>query len=204
MDVRLELADSQLRANHPKDALDTLSAQRSITPADAPRYFRIAVAAQLRNNDPDNALATAKHFQDVAKTSQDQELAQFLVRQATSRNPATPVIASASGGRPQLQRTQPPDPLAPVAPPHPLASASGKFVELDCRDKQPRMIVETAGGKKIFVIEDPQRVVITAGSDGPVDMQCGPQKTPGKVDVGYDPAPANLPGVLGLVRTLAF
>ncbi len=115
-------------------------------------------------------------------------------------------IASASGDRPQLQRapgSQEPA-CAGVAPRHQLASASGNFVELDCREKQPRMIVETTEGKKIFVIENPERVVITAGSDGPVDMQCGPQKTPAKVSVGYDPAPANLPGVLGLVRTLAF
>ncbi len=70
MDVRLELAESQVRAGHPKDALATLSAQRSITTAEAPRYFRIAVTAQLRNNDPDNALATAKHFQDIAKSDQ--------------------------------------------------------------------------------------------------------------------------------------
>jgi len=41
-------------------------------------------------------------------------------------------------------------------------------MELDCREKQPRMIVETAESNKIFVIVNPDKVAITAGSDGPV------------------------------------
>jgi hypothetical protein len=75
---------------------------------------------------------------------------------------------------------------------------------LDCRGAQARMVVETAAGRKVFLIEDPGKVAITAGSDGPVDMACGPQKTAVRVEVSYDRPRAGQTGIEGLVRTLAF
>jgi hypothetical protein len=36
------------------------------------------------------------------------------------------------------------------------------IVQLDCREKQARMVIETEGGRQVFLIEDPGRIVITA------------------------------------------
>jgi hypothetical protein len=66
------------------------------------------------------------------------------------------------------------------------------------------MVVETAAGRRVFLIEDAGKVAITAGADGPVDMVCGPQKTPVKVEISYDRRSANRVAIDGIVRTLAF
>jgi len=66
------------------------------------------------------------------------------------------------------------------------------------------MILETSAGRKVFLIEDPGKVAITSGSGGQVEMTCGLQKPPRKIEIGYDPAAANQPGIDGLVRRLAF
>jgi hypothetical protein len=77
-------------------------------------------------------------------------------------------------------------------------------MQLDCRGQQARMIIETDAGRKTFLIEDPGKVAITSGSDGPVDMTCGAQKTAPKVEIGYDAPRAGQTGIDGIVRTLAF
>ena len=66
------------------------------------------------------------------------------------------------------------------------------------------MVLETAAGRKAFLIEDPDKVAITAGASGPVDMNCGAQKSPARVEIGYDPPGPGQTGVEGIVRTLAF
>jgi tetratricopeptide (TPR) repeat protein len=207
MDVRLELAEAQLRANQAKAAITTIASVRIVTPADSQRFFRIAVYAHLGNGDREAAAATAKHFLEVAKTAEDKEAAEKLIDLTASR--AAPVLQppaeAADSGRPRMRRGESASESKHEAIPQPPArpSVSGMFVELECRGKQARMIIETATGRKAFLIEDPGKVTITSGSDGPVDMTCGLQKPPKKIDIGYDPA-ANEPGLDGLVRTLAF
>jgi hypothetical protein len=111
------------------------------------------------------------------------------------------------GERPKLRRVEPPAQPQGPRPQESLtldrATASGRFVELECHKKEAHMIVETAVGRKVFLIEDPEKVAIIAGNDGPVEMACGKQKTPVRVEVGYDRLPAN-PSVDGVVRTVAF
>ena len=215
LDVRVELAEAQLRANQVKPALMTLSGTRSVTPAEAPRYFRVAVYAHLKNDDQPSAAATAKHFREVAKSDEDRASADLLVQMSEPRKSrvieALPVVSisedriPSSEDRPtELKRTQLVEELKEVARPAARPSAKGKFVELDCKTAQPRMVLDTAEGRRSFVLLEPDKVAITSGSDGPVDMTCGIQKKVVIVEVGYDPAPAALKGVSGVVRTLAF
>jgi tetratricopeptide (TPR) repeat protein len=212
MDVRLELADAQLRARQPTAALQTLAAVSTVTRVDAPRYFRIAVYAHLNNHDPKSAETVAKHALEQAKGDEDRAAAEQLMKLATQAN-ASSVVREAQlppepsdTGRPALRRreagpgqSEPPGPQASS-----LASASGRFVELDCRKEGTRLIVDTGEGKKAFLLRDPNTIVINAGSGGPVDLTCGVQKTPAKVAVGYEAPPADQAGVSGVVRTLAF
>jgi tetratricopeptide (TPR) repeat protein len=209
VEVRMELAETQLRANHAVAALATLAPIQKVTPENSARFFRIAVYAQLQAGNLKDAAETATHFRDIARTDADRAEADRLVRQTTPRE-AAPAAAAATAtapenGQPTLRRREAANdrpPAAVAAPQRP--SISGRFVQLDCRGSQARMIVETDAGRKTFLIEDPAKVAITSGSNGPVDMTCGPQKPAAKVEIGYDAPRAGQTGIDGIVRTLAF
>lgn len=204
LDVRLELAEAQLHTGNATAALATLAALHKITPADSARYFRIAVYAHLMNGDAKDAELTARHFLDVAETDEDRAAAERLLRAATPRSekPAT-TQAAGDTGKPTLRHTTP-----GLAAPQPVRlpgrSAAGQFVDLQCSGNQARMVVETTEGRKVFLIEDPAKVIITGESDWQVDMTCGPQKKRAKVEVGYGPPGVNQTGLDGIVRSLAF
>jgi len=208
-EVRLELAESQLRANEPKESLATVAPIRKVTSAEAPRLFRIAVYANLNLGDQPNAEAAARHYQDVALSDEDRATARELLSlTAAHARPAfaapPPETRNEDEGAPKLRR----GPDAPAARTSlgrsSRPSVSGQFVELECRGAQARMAIDTAEGRRVFLIEDPTKIVITAGRDGPVEMTCGPQKQKVKVSLEFDPAPPSLTGVAGLVRSLAF
>jgi hypothetical protein len=202
LEVRLELADIQLLVGHAAAALTTLGGIHAVTPVDAPRFFRIAVHAHMENGDRKSAEETARHYMDIAKTDADRATAGLLMSEVASRfeKPA-PVTVEPGDGKPILRRAEP---TASLTPRPMRLAAMGQFVELDCRGKQARMIVQTDGGRKVFLIDDPARVLITGQSDWQVDMTCGPQKNRAKVEVRYELAGASEKGVDGVVRTLAF
>jgi len=225
-DVRVELAEAQLHANQAAAALQTLGPIRAITPADAQRYFTVAVYADLSVGDTRSAQGTAQHFRDVAKTDEDRAAAERLISLAAVPNVKVVVRPAEKGAvepvetsdaRPTLRRVEPapetketpgqePPRLALLRrdpPPAERFSASGRFVGLDCRGKQALMTIETEAGRKVFLVDDPTKVSIVSGTNGPTDFVCGPQKTPVKVEVGYEKPPAT-EAVDGVVRTLAF
>jgi tetratricopeptide (TPR) repeat protein len=210
-EVRLALAEAQLTANQTKAALNTVAPIHAVSPGDAERLFRIAVFAYLRDGDQKKAEEAAKHFRDIATTEEQRAEADRLLRQATdSHNVETEPVSNHDNdvetGRPLLRRSAP-----PVAPQEsqPKATAvrpsvSGRFTQLDCLGKQARIIVETGAGKKVFLIEDPGTVAISTMGTGSVEMACGHQAKPKKIEVGYDPPPANQKGLDGVVRTIEF
>jgi Flp pilus assembly protein TadD len=207
VDVRVELAETQLRADDPQAALTTLSAVRRVTPDLSARFFRAAVYAHLRNGDQPNAEATAKRYRDIAKTDDDRTEAEMLMRRTERREVAAPapvVDEVATGERPQLRRATAPTPAEPAVKRPERLLAAGRFVELRCEGTQARMVVETPEGRRTFLIEDPNKIEITAGSVGPVDMTCGPQKNPANVEVGFERPPAKTPGIDGVLKRLAF
>jgi len=172
---------------------------KKITPHDSRRYFRITVDAYMRSGDRASAEAAAKHFMDVAKTDSDRAYAEILLNEATPR-------AEAPGNTvPAPRRTAPSEPASESRPAAPARSSSaGQFVELECRGDQARMILETASGRKVFLIEDPGNVVITGQGDWHMDMTCGPQKNRPKVEIGYGQPRANQKGIDGIVSSLNF
>jgi tetratricopeptide (TPR) repeat protein len=206
MDVRLELAEAQARASQPKAALVTLAPIRSVKPEDAARFFRIAVYAYLQNGERGKAEAAAQHFLDIAKSDKDRSAAEQLVSQAAFPRPEPAGRPTAFDiGKPRLRHGEaaaPPREL--VRRPETPSSVSGRFVQLLCEGKQARMVIETAAGQKVFLIDDPGKVAITSGSHGPVDLVCGPQKKPVTVQIGYETPAIREPGVDGIVRTVAF
>lgn len=194
-DARLELAAHQLTGKHPGDALDTLKPVKKVTPQEAPRLFGIIAHAQLDLQQWNNAKETAERLKTVARTDEDRFQADQILKYLEARATGA-AVAMPSGGemverRPTLRRTA----VAPAAASEPASerkSIAGLFVFFDCSGKSPRVVVETAGGQKIFLIDDPNKVL---GST--LELTCGAQKKD-RVRVDYDPA--NLAGVDGLVR----
>jgi hypothetical protein len=101
-----------------------------------------------------------------------------------------PVVASDSSGAigpdkvPRLTRPAPPTQSSALPPPPP--EIEGSFVEFVCLEKSFKVIVDTAQGKKGFLIPDPDQVVIVGRAGGKVDLNCGPQ-TPVHVKLEYAP-----------------
>jgi Flp pilus assembly protein TadD len=203
-EVRLELAETQLRADQAPAALATIQAIRKVTPENAARFFRIAVYAYLRTGDEKRAQATAERFKSIANTDELREQANLLMNQVTIRQGKLPEIPqeTADAGAPRLHRDDTPR-TRPIEPPPPPAPAvSGRFVELNCREGQAHMVIEVDGGKQVYLIQDPGRIVIKTGGRATMDLACGPQKEPVSVRVEY--GPSSQPGIRGIVKTLAF
>jgi hypothetical protein len=205
-DVRLELADELLRGRDAKGSLEMLNGFKTMTHEEAARFFRIAVYAYLMNGDPQHAMSTAAHYRDIAKTDKERADADMLSSVAAPRQAkaAAPPPATPGNDRPLTRRPVPVRNESTPAPPPPLPSISGRFVELECRGQQARMILETGTGRKVFLIADAGKVVILSGGEGTVDMVCGKQKNPVNVRVEYTEPASNQAGVDGLVATLAF
>ena len=82
-------------------------------------------------------------------------------------------------------------------------SITGTFARLDCAGVQARAIIHTEAGDKVFLIEDPTKIVVSGASGGTVDLTCGAQK-PIQVQIEYDPPMPGKAGIDGLVRAIRF
>ena len=204
VEARLELAEMQLRGGHAALAIATIQPIHKITPAEASRYFRIAVYAYLRGGDEARAKETAEKFKAAATTEEQRETAELLLSQIKIREAKLPELPreTAVGGPPVLRRgeevrARPEDPVAPPPP-----AVSGRFVALECGEGRASMVIEVDGAKQVFLIEDPGKIAIKTGGRGTVDLECGRQKEPAMVRVEY--APSGQAGIKGVVKTLAF
>jgi tetratricopeptide (TPR) repeat protein len=79
LEVRLELAEVQLRARQPVDTLRTLAPVRQVGKADAPRLFHTVALAAWQAGLKDQARAAAESFRKTAATAVDRAEADRLV-----------------------------------------------------------------------------------------------------------------------------
>jgi tetratricopeptide (TPR) repeat protein len=79
MEVRLELAEVQLRAGLPLDAVTTLAAVRSVTKSDAPRFFKDAAMAEWQAGHADAARTAAENLKKNAANDVDRAEADRLL-----------------------------------------------------------------------------------------------------------------------------
>jgi hypothetical protein len=186
----LELAADQLTAKEPGAALDTLRPVKKVTAEEAPRLFGIMAHAQMDLQQWKDAKDTAERLQKVAHIDEDKLQAERILKYLDARESGAVLPQMTDTGRPRLQRREPPK-LAgePVSL---RKSIAGSFVEFDCSGKAPRVVMETEEGKKIFLIDDPNKVL-----GATIELTCGPQNKD-RVRVDYDPA--NQAGVDGVVR----
>jgi len=204
LEVRLELASTQLRSHAAKDALETLAPVKKVTPKDAPRLLTVLAHANLEAGNREMAATAARQLRQVATDPEDRDRADQILRYIESANAALssrfkPAFADGDS-RPRLEHRD--AEVAPVQPVVRRPAYTGNFAELQC-GAQARVVLETAEGKKVLVIEDPTKVSVNGKNGETRDLTCGPQK-PSPIRVEYDPAGPNHPGVDGLVRGIHF
>jgi tetratricopeptide (TPR) repeat protein len=197
LDVRMELAALNLNARRPGAALVVLADVTSVTAEDAPRFFTLLASAQIQLGDRAGARITVAKLAANAQTPQDRarvEQMQLFLKQPDT---APPVIASTSPeDPPRLIRRDPADrpPLTPAP------EIEGSFVEFVCLEKSFKVVLDTAQGKKGFLIPDAKQVVIVGRAGGKVDLSCGPQP-PTHVKLEYAPGAggADADGILKIL-----
>jgi len=206
LEVRLELATSQLRAHAAKDAVETLKPVKKVTPQDAPRLLTLVAYANLETGDRVTARNAADQLLKVAQTAEDKSTAnrilQSISAQAALTAPQTaPSPRTNADGRPIIRRREAPEMGLEVhTEVKQRPSFSGKFVELQCVDPA-KIVLDTQEGKKFVAIDDPTRLVVNGNVGEKIDLTCGRQK-PVPIRVEYDPP--NRSGIDGLARAIHF
>ena len=224
-DVRIELASAQYADNQAQEALRTLAKLPGVSYDEAPRYYSLAAYVALKVGDRVQAKTLAEMWMNAKKaTPADKDRAQQLLtflnqpQRPAAQEQARISATGGDGAPPVLRRASPetrgpgtptPEDASAGAPPQRQlkmrlgqATVSGKLVEFVCGDA-PKLVVETAGGKKTLLIERPDRIVVTGRANGHAEMECGVQKPPVAVEVEYDPPGAGT-AVDGLVRGVTF
>jgi tetratricopeptide (TPR) repeat protein len=217
VDVRLALAQVLLQSHKPGAVLSTLGAVKSVTPADAPRFFQLSAFAKLELGNPDVARADAVQWQSNAKDPDDRERATSFIQSIDGRRrmtPSPPVAADFSqavtsdipnGEPPTLKRSDAGSGTIPAERVlSPLPSVKGSFEEMDCSGAVPKIILQTAGARVALLLDAPDKVIISGSGAATVDLHCGRQNPVPAVTIRYDPAAASQQGVTGGVRTIQF
>jgi len=88
-------------------------------------------------------------------------------------------------------------------PPRPYIS--GTYVEFDCSQIPPRMILRVGKKRVALLVDSVERMFVYGRPDeDDVEMTCGLQKAAPQIWVEYDPPSASQRGVKGLVRAIHF
>jgi hypothetical protein len=189
--------------------LETLSAIKAVNAADAARFYEIRAFAKMQTGDADAAHIDAIHWFENTKDLAEKARAKNFIEAVNASTPAARPTLMASGAiAPDLRDAGPPKLAGPGAPNQPLPvrapalpSMRGVFTELDCSKDKPRLTLQTADGKIAFILDQPDKVILSGIKGATVDMQCGPQKATA-VTVEY--APATTSEVKGNVRAIRF
>jgi Flp pilus assembly protein TadD len=190
-EARMELAANQLTAKEPGAAIDTLKPVQKVSAEEAPRLFAIMAHAQLDLKQWKDARESAERLQKFARTDEDKFQADRILKFLDARaNGGAPVRTPSGEERPLLERREQPrfggEPLSDKK------SIPGSFVFFDCSGKSPKIVLDTAEGQRVFLIDDPKKVL-----GATTELTCGAQN---KDRVRLDYIPANQAGVDGLVR----
>jgi len=205
LDVRLELASVQLHSHAAKDALQTLASVKKVTPEDAPRLLSLLMHANLEAGDRDDARKAAEQLKKIAANADDRDRAEQILRFIDGSRPGTTMPApdspAESGGHaPMLKRRDTaPESARPAAL---RPSFTGRFLELQC-GAPARIVMETAEGKKVLLIDNPSNLTVNGDSGQTTDLACGPQKR-AKIRIEYDPTGESARGADGLARVIHF
>lgn len=215
MDVRLVLGQIQMSQKQAKDAIETLSPIKRVSPEEAPKLFQIMAYANLEIGNRTLARTYAQRWientQDTDERARANQILRYLddlakapARAAVTQPPPARLTQTDAGDRPTLARREsetPRETAVPITPERP--SVSGEFVEFSCRGPLPVFVIQTSAGRISLLLDNPKSVFIRGLPDDTIDLNCGPQKA-AHVRVEYDPPAPGQTGVLGLARVIYF
>jgi tetratricopeptide (TPR) repeat protein len=195
--------------NYP-EAIMQLNQVKKIDPEQAQWYFPALAFAYLQTGDKEKARENAEAAKKWAKTPQQLEHADALLRSLDARSttarslpPAekVPVIRHVERSEFAVVEEAAANPF--VDKDDKMKHVEGVAQRLDCSGKAARFHVLVDKAPMIFLIPDPDRVLIKHSDELKHDFACGVQK-PYKVSVDYAILPDAKSGTAGIVRGLEF
>jgi hypothetical protein len=195
--------------NYP-EAIVQLNQVKKIDPEQAQWYFPALAFAYLQTGDKEKAREYAEAARKWAKTEQQLDHADALLRSLESRS--TTALSLPPGEKaPTIRRVERSEfAVVEEAAANPFVDKDDKMKRvqgvaqrLDCSGKAARFHVLVDKAPMIFLIPDPGRVLIKHSGEFKHDFTCGVQK-PYKVSVDYASLPDTASGAAGIVRGLEF
>lgn len=211
-DAHLMLGDLLYRKQDYKGAVEQFVAVRETTPDRAFAVLTMLAYAQFQSGSKENARGNAEKARKFAKTPEETQSLDQLIRYMNSagRAPTLALAQSLGPGEleelraPTLKRGEESTPPPQVKAADPTERAEGTFRELECLASGAKIHMLVGGRKMAFLIKDPTRVVIrNPAPDGGLQFTCGPQKVRMLV-VEYLPEKDEQGGTAGIVRALEF
>ncbi len=214
-EARFQLGLMLVNIRNYVEAITELRQIKKIDPEQAQWYFPALAFAYFQTGDLDKARENAEAAKKWAKTPQQTEQADSLLRSVDARKaPPTPPIqpVQAREAPPPIKRVQarefsvveergPENPF--VTKDDKMSRVEGIAQRLDCTGNTARLHVLVGKTPMIFEIPDPNRVLIKHSGELTRDFVCGPQ-TPYKVVVDYAMSADPKRSAAGIIRALEF
>ena len=141
--VRMDLVEVFLISKKADAALAVLMPVTQVTKEEAPRFFAIKAHAQLDDGLFDDARKSAQNLARFAKTDEQKSQAAQIAKYLDERASGTVAAPSFAEGLESAERK----------------AMQGLFAELDCSGMPAKLIVETAEGRKLLLIDCPYRIL---------------------------------------------
>jgi tetratricopeptide (TPR) repeat protein len=193
-----ELGIALSRSGEYRAALAEFKSLPHVTAEEASRYFYHFAYALYRDGQSPQARAALEKGKPYAKNDQERNNYASLFAAIDARTTVARLAPARADAPPDGRALEPPPTRTEVGGPprlvhrdakmnadgsvtlvrNPLPSMEGQLTRFECNGKQAVLHLTVNNSEEIFVIEDPQKVMIRSG-DGvgaPVDFQCGPQK----------------------------
>jgi tetratricopeptide (TPR) repeat protein len=210
-EARLQFGLMLVNTRNYPEAIAQLRQVKKVDPEQAQWYFPALAFAYLQTGDKEKARENAESAKKWAKTPQQMEHADSLLRSLETRKISAEAVPPAEQ-HPHIQRTERSEfTVIEQAPPaNPFVGKEDKMnrvdgiaQRLDCSGKAARFHVLVGKAQMIFAIPDPGRVLIKHTGELKHDFACGVQK-PYKESVDYAILPDSKSGTAGIVRGLEF
>lgn len=173
VDARMMLGFELYRAKNYKDALDTLSPIKRVTPERAPSFFLVKAYCAMHTGNKTEARTWAESGKKYAKTPTDIAQADSILEY---------LDRSAQAGTERM-----------IAPSHETAKAEenlsvvrGVLEQIDCFVNKARIHLVANSTRMSLLIRDPDTVKLKNADSSSVNVTCGPQKNT-RVIIEYRP-----------------
>ncbi len=205
LDARMELASLQFQSHQVEQAIETLEPVTTVANEDAPKFLTLLARLHLAAGNREKARNAAEQLKKVAVFAADRELADQLLAAIESQpSKFAPVITVRKDEDAPLLKHQAPVEDEPVivrrkdSDPK-LPTFTGTFAELRCSE-QVKIVMETADGKRILLIDDPRKLLVNGDDAAVLDLSCGPQNKI-RISIEYE-VPGKYQGVDGVARII--